>query len=88
MLTCSLRVIGHALLGCAGACNTRISKGVSFLRFAPRCTVLRPRWCQSGVNVTQFQPNLYALEHMRRGYVQGRLPTIPLPRARSGCCRL
>ena len=40
-LTCSLRVIHHALQGCAGDCKCRISKPVSFLCFAECCTVLR-----------------------------------------------
>jgi hypothetical protein len=35
----------------AGGCKCRIFRGVSFLRFAVRCTVLRSRWCQSGVNI-------------------------------------
>jgi hypothetical protein len=48
-LYCSVRVIHHALQGVAGVCKRRISKGVSFLRVAARCTVLRSRWCQSGV---------------------------------------
>jgi hypothetical protein len=47
---CSLRVITHALQGCAEACKCRISKRLSLLRFAPCCTVLRSRWYQSGVN--------------------------------------
>jgi arsenate reductase (thioredoxin) len=47
-LYCSLRVITQALQGCAGACKSRISKRLSLLRFARRCTVLRSRWCQSG----------------------------------------
>jgi hypothetical protein len=42
-------VIIHLLQGFARTCKTRISKGVSFLRVAARCTVLRSRWCQSGV---------------------------------------
>jgi hypothetical protein len=49
-LTCSLRVIGHVLQGCAGACKYRIFRGFSFLWLAACCTVLRSRWCQSGVN--------------------------------------
>src|SRR5829696_2650281 len=47
---CSLRVITQALQGCAGACKSRISKGVSFLYLAECCTVLRSRWYQSGIN--------------------------------------
>ena len=47
-LSCSLRVIIHALHGFARACK---SKGFPLLRLAMRCTVLRSRWCQSGVNI-------------------------------------
>ena len=42
------------LQGFAGLCKCPISKGFSFLRFAPCCTVLRSRWCQSGVNITLY----------------------------------
>jgi len=49
-LTCSLRVITQALQGFARGCKTRISRRLSLLRFAVYCTVLRSRWCQSGVN--------------------------------------
>jgi hypothetical protein len=49
---CSFRVISHALQGFAEACKTRISRLVSFLWLALCCTVLRSRWCQSGVNIT------------------------------------
>jgi len=49
-LTCSLRVITQALLGFAEACKPRIFRGVSFLRLAEYCTVLRSRWYQSGIN--------------------------------------
>jgi hypothetical protein len=45
----SLRVIGHVLQGVARGCNSRISKLFSRLRFAGCCTVLRPRWYQSGI---------------------------------------
>ena len=44
-----LRVIIHTLQGFAQGCKCRISKPYSFLRLAVRCTVLRSRWCQSGV---------------------------------------
>ena len=44
-----LRVMHQALQRFAQACKSRISKGFSFLCFAPFCTVLRSRWCQSGV---------------------------------------
>jgi hypothetical protein len=46
----SLRVIGQALQGFAGDCKSRIFRGVSFLRLAECCTVLRSRWYQSGIN--------------------------------------
>src|SRR5215218_6796366 len=45
----SLRVITQALQGVAEACKFRISIGVSFLRVAACCTVLRSRWYQSGI---------------------------------------
>jgi hypothetical protein len=44
-----LRVIIHALHGFARGCKSPISKPVSFLCFATCCTILRSRWCQSGV---------------------------------------
>jgi hypothetical protein len=47
----SLRVIIQALLGIAQAYKYCISKPVSILSFAQCCTVLRSRWCQSGVNI-------------------------------------
>jgi hypothetical protein len=46
----SLRVIGQALQGFAGDCKCCIFRGVSFLRLAECCTVLRSRWYQSGIN--------------------------------------
>jgi hypothetical protein len=46
-----LRVITQALQGFARACKSRISKPVSILWLAARCTVLRSRWYQSGVNI-------------------------------------
>jgi hypothetical protein len=49
-LTCSLRVMHQALQGLAWGCKSRIYKAVSLLCLAPYCTVLRSRWCQSGVN--------------------------------------
>jgi hypothetical protein len=47
----SLRVISQALQGLAGVCKSPILKRVSLLYLALSCTVLRSRWCQSGVNV-------------------------------------
>jgi hypothetical protein len=48
----SLRVIIQALQGFARFCDLPISKPVSLLYLALCCTVLRCRWCQSGVNIT------------------------------------
>jgi hypothetical protein len=48
-----LRVIIHALQGCARGCKCRISRRFSFLQFAECCAVLRSRWCQSGVKREQ-----------------------------------
>ena len=48
-LTCSLRVSGQALQRVAGACKSPIFRLVSPLHIARCCTVLRSRWCQSGV---------------------------------------
>jgi hypothetical protein len=44
-----VRVIIHALQGFAQGCKCRISKGFSIPSLALCCTVLRSRWCQSGV---------------------------------------
>jgi hypothetical protein len=49
-LTCSLRVISHVLQGFARSCKYPLSKGFSLLCLALCCSVLRSRWCQSGVN--------------------------------------
>jgi hypothetical protein len=48
----SLRVITQALQGCAGDCKCHIFRGVSFLRVAACCTVLRSRWYQSGIRTS------------------------------------
>ena len=48
----SLRVISQALQRFAQACKPHIDKPGSFLCLALCCTVLRSRWCQSGVNIT------------------------------------
>ena len=45
----SLRVINRVLQGYAQDCKPCIHKAISFLRLAQCCTVLRSRWCQSGV---------------------------------------
>src|SRR5918995_175575 len=47
----SLRVIVHALQGCAGGCKSCIFRGVSFLRLAAYCTVVRSRWYQGGIRM-------------------------------------
>jgi hypothetical protein len=39
-LACSLRVITQALQGCAGVCNCRIFRGVSFPCLAACCTII------------------------------------------------
>jgi hypothetical protein len=52
-LSCSLRVIGHSLQGCAGTRKCPLSKGDAFPQVAACCTELRPRWYQSGINITR-----------------------------------
>ncbi len=47
---CSLRVMHQALQEFARACKSRIFKGFPFPWLAARCTVLRSRWYQSGIN--------------------------------------
>jgi hypothetical protein len=51
-----LRVINSVLQGVAPACKSCISKPISLPQLALCCTVLRSRWCQSGVNVTVVFP--------------------------------
>jgi hypothetical protein len=46
-----LRVIIQVLLVFARGCKSRIYKVLSLLCLAPSCTVLRSRWCQSGVKI-------------------------------------
>src|SRR5215203_1035439 len=50
-LICSLRVIGQALQRFALVCKSRIFRQLSLLWLATRCTVLRSRWYQSGINI-------------------------------------
>jgi hypothetical protein len=50
LLTCSLRVSDRVLRRVSGGCKTRIPKLISFPYLALYCTVLRSRWCQSGVS--------------------------------------
>ena len=45
----SLRVIIQVLQGFAQGCRSPISKPLSFLCLALCCTVLRSRWCQTGI---------------------------------------
>ena len=45
----SLRVIHQALQGFARACKCRIFRRLSLLWVSECCTVLRSRWCQSGI---------------------------------------
>jgi hypothetical protein len=47
-------------MGVQGGCKCRISKPVSLLRLALHCTVLRSRWCQSGVAFTLIELRLCA----------------------------
>jgi hypothetical protein len=82
-LTCSLRVIGHALQGCAQACKSRISKPVSLLRFAARCTVLRSRWYQSGIKRSDSY-SLRAGPIARTRDLRSHNPLTPV----SECCRM
>jgi hypothetical protein len=46
--------ISHVLREGTRGCKSPISKGVSFLRLALRCTVLRSRWCQEYVNLRVY----------------------------------
>src|SRR5918998_5800706 len=52
-LSCSLRVIGHMLLGFAEACKSRISRRFPLLWVAECCTTLHSRWYQSGIRQTR-----------------------------------
>ncbi len=52
-LTCSLRVIKRARQRLAEGCKTRIPQGLSLLRFAPCCTILRSQWCQRGIDISR-----------------------------------
>jgi hypothetical protein len=88
-LTCSLRVRQYALQGLARGCKTLISRQLSLLRVAGRCTVLRSRWCQSGVN---FALAAVACDFSRSPwFFDSSRPLRPTPtRARSrrpGCPR-
>jgi hypothetical protein len=92
-LTCSLRVIIQVLQGFAQACKSPISKPLSFLYLALCCTVLRSRWCQSGVRSSWItrRPFLCARQASRNGDVQpahlsqraGRSQATPIRRQRA-----
>src|SRR5918995_30019 len=49
-----LRVCGQALQELAWGCYSRISKRFTLLWVAACCTVLRSRWCQSGVRICRL----------------------------------
>ncbi len=82
-LSCSLRVITQALQGLARGCKSRISRGLSLLRVAVYCTVLRSRWHQNGINRGIASSRSYSLVHaseVRPAPHEGRhYPTHPRP---------
>jgi hypothetical protein len=75
-LTCSLRVIGQALLGAAWGCKSPISRRLSLLRVAGCCTVLRSRWYRSGINSVGMSNFILRLFEHRFTTSFGRQPTI------------
>jgi hypothetical protein len=87
----------RGLQGFAGACISRISKGVSFLCLALCWTVLRSRWCQSGVNIILIfagHPRPSAASQIQSVEVGGPgLPPIrafdeaPVPSLATACAR-
>jgi hypothetical protein len=82
-LTCSLRVITQALQGCAGDCKCHIFRGVSFLRVAACCTVLRSRWYQSGIRTSDsYSPTAGPMASPRD--LRSHNPPTPVSR----CCRM
>jgi hypothetical protein len=82
-LSCSLRVIIHMLQGFARGCKSCIFGGLSPLRVAACCTVLRSRWCQSGINRRMPASRSYSLVHaseVRPAPHEGRHhPAYPRP---------
>src|ERR671914_477050 len=48
------RVVARPLSSSRGFYANPISKGVSVLWVAECCTVLRSRWCQSGINIASY----------------------------------
>src|SRR3712207_7735813 len=67
----SLRVIHQALQEFAQVCKYPISKPVSFPWLALGCTVLRSRWCQSGVRRSRSEEHTSELQS--RQYLVCRL---------------
>jgi hypothetical protein len=81
-LTCSLRVIGQALQGIAQGCKSRITRLVSFLCCAECCTVLRSRWCQSGVRSSSITSSGSDANHIDGQKIIGSLDVHSGARAR------
>jgi hypothetical protein len=61
----SLIVVMRALQGFAQSCESAISKQVSFSCLASCCTVLRSRWCQSGVKRRWIKRRPFLLKQIR-----------------------
>ena len=80
----SLQVITHALLGFARTCKTRIDKPISFLCLALGCTVLRSRWCQSGVKSPWIARRWFLFESRSRTPVCGATRCSDRPRYPDG----
>jgi hypothetical protein len=85
-------MIIQVLQGFAQECKSRISKPVSILRVAACCTVLRSRWCQSGVKRSWITHRRFlckpdaagargSAESTRRRSDERRLPPSTLPRS-------
>jgi hypothetical protein len=58
LITSVRSVVAGRCRGMHRLCKSRISKPVSCLCLVACCTVLRPRWCKSGVNVTLIELRL------------------------------
>jgi hypothetical protein len=67
-----------AILSVAGGCNAPIPKPFSLLHLAPCYRVLRPRWCQSGVNWWQL-PCLQDLQRWRSRFGGRGGPIVRAP---------
>jgi hypothetical protein len=74
-----LRVITQALQRLAQECKSRIFKGFSFLCLAQRCTVLRSRWCQSGVTNTLASTFAFVHPILIGGYRTTQSTSHPWP---------